>query len=115
VTARPVRGVATRGAGMGSRPLNFGSQGVGFDRGQQHFELFDAAGRRLNHGLASQSRGADNLGFYDRYQLSVGFLDPGGPAGAAGRKTAVAAELRFYEFVQKEFDVPFDFHDLPLP
>jgi hypothetical protein len=114
ITARPVNGPAARASRPDARVLNLGSS-AGFYRGQQRFELFDAAGRRLKPGLASQQRGADHLGFYDRYQLSVAPPNPGGPAGAGDRNPAVAAELRFYEFVQKALDIPFDFHDLPMP
>jgi hypothetical protein len=111
VTVRPDRGAVAKGTRAASRPLNFGSGGgAGFDRGQQHMELYDAAGRRLDHVLGAQMRGADGLGFYDRYQLTPR------PAGGAGAANApVATELRYYEFVQEEVDVPFDFRDIPMP
>ena len=110
VTVRPDRGAVAKGTKAASRPLNFGSVGVGYDRGQQHMELYDAAGRRLDHVLGAQMRGADGLGFYDRYQLT-----PRAAGDPGSAKAPVATDLRYYEFVQQEVDVPFEFRDTPMP
>ena len=82
----------------------------------EHLELHDAAGRRLNHSLGTQTGGGDRQGIYSRYQLNVSpIVEDGPPGGPRASKTPIATELRYYEFVQKETEVSFDFHDIPMP
>ncbi len=85
-----------------------------FDRERvlEHLELHDAAGKRLSHTTDGQIRGADVQGFYDRYQL---FVTPGSEGGPGASKTPIPSELRYYGFVQKVTEVPFDFRDIPMP
>ena len=53
-------------------------------------ELHDAAGRRLDHVLGTQMRGADGLGFYDRYRLiSPARRRPGDGEGPGPHRTAL--------------------------
>jgi hypothetical protein len=82
----------------------------------EHLELHDADGRRLNHTLGEQTRGADGQGFYDRYQLMVLPDAEDGPVGGPRNvKTPIPAELRYYGFAQRVMEVPFDFRDIPMP
>ncbi len=86
------------------------------DRLLDHLELYDAEGRRLNRGLGGNTRGADRQGFYDSYRFDIPSDPKKGLAGAPdASKTSIPTELRYYEFVQTLMDVPFDFHDLPMP
>jgi hypothetical protein len=89
-----------------------------FNRGGvlEHLELHDAAGRRLNHHLGMQMRGADVEGFYDRYQFIVSPLSENGPGdGPGASKTPIPSELRYYAFDQTVMEIPFDFRDIPMP
>ena len=39
-----------------------------------------------------------------------------GPVGGPGTlKTPIPSELRYYRFVQRVMEVPFDFRDIPMP
>jgi hypothetical protein len=79
-----------------------------------HLEFRDASGRRLHFSTNGMTRGADQKGFYDRYQLVVPppFGDP--PGGDKAAKTPVPRELRYYGFVRKALEIPFDFRDIPM-
>ncbi len=78
----------------------------------EHLELHDADGRRLNHTLGEQMRSVNG----DRYQLIDWPASGDGPAGGPGTaKTPIPAELRYYGFVQRVMEVPFDFRDVPMP
>jgi hypothetical protein len=86
------------------------------DRALEHLELYDATGRRINHNSGGQTRGADRQGFYDSYPLIVMPVFEDGPAdGPKKSKTPIPSELRYYGFVQTVTEVPFDFHDIPMP
>jgi hypothetical protein len=114
VTIRANRGDRAPGVRPDPRRPDFAA--FNQDRLLEHLELHDAAGRRLNHGLGGQTRGADRQGFYDRYQLTVTPVLADGPAGGPrASKTPIPTELRYYEFVQKETEVTFDFRDIPMP
>jgi hypothetical protein len=89
-----------------------------FNRGGvlQHLELHDADGRRLNHQLGQQMRGADSQGFFDRFQFIVSPRSEDGPGGGLGdSKTPIPSELRYYRFVETAIEIPFDFRDVPVP
>ena len=78
----------------------------------EHLELHDAAGRRLNHSLGSQMRSTDG----DRYQLIASPPSENGPgAGPGTSKAPIPSELRYYGFVETAMEIPFDFHDIPMP
>jgi hypothetical protein len=78
----------------------------------EHLELHDAAGRRLNLRLGSQTRSIDG----DRYELSVAPLSEDAPGvGPGTSKTPIPSELRYYGFVQTVTEIPFDFRDIPIP
>ena len=65
----------------------------------EHLELHDAAGRRLNHHLGSQTRSRSHG---DRYQLIVSPVSEDGPgAGPGTSKTPIPSELRYYRFVRE--------------
>ena len=86
------------------------------DRLLEHMALYDATGRRLNHNVNGQMRGADGRGFYDRYTLTVSPVAENGPADGSRKSTTLPpAELRYYGFVQQVMDVPFEFRDIPMP
>jgi hypothetical protein len=114
VTIRGNRGGLATVARPDSRPPDFAA----FDRDRvlEHLELYDAAGRRINHSLGEQTRGADGQGFYDRYRLIVTPVFEGGSVGGPKTpKAPIPSELRYYGFVQTVTEVPFDFHDIPMP
>jgi hypothetical protein len=78
----------------------------------QHLSLHDAAGRRLNHQLGSQARSVDG----DRYELSVAPSSEDGPGPGPGpSKMPILSELRYYGFVERAMEIPFDFRDVPIP
>ncbi len=78
----------------------------------EHLELHDAAGRRLNHRLGSQTRSIDG----DHYELVVSPFSEDGPGvGPGTSKTPIPSELRYYGFVQTATEIPFDFRDIPIP
>ncbi len=114
VTVRFNRGDRATFARSDQTPSTFAGYNLGGVL--EHLELHDAAGRRLNHTLGEQTRGADGQGFYDRYQLMVSPVSEDGPAGGPGTaKTPIPAELRYYPFVERAMEVPFDFRDVPMP
>jgi hypothetical protein len=95
-----------------------GPLGAAFNRGGvlEHLELHDADGRRLNHHLGLQMRGADSQGFFDRYQFIVSPPSENDPGGRPGNsKTLIPSELRYYRFVETAVEIPFDFRDIPMP
>jgi hypothetical protein len=82
----------------------------------EHLELRDATGRRLNHHVGAETRGGDRQGYYESYQLIVSPLSENGSRDGPGNsKTPIPSELRYYRFVQTVMEVPFDFHDIPMP
>jgi hypothetical protein len=82
----------------------------------EHLELHDAAGRRLDHHLGLQMRGADGQGFFDRFEFIVSPRSQDGPGDGPGTsKTPIPAELRYYRFVETATEIPFDFRDIPMP
>lgn len=90
------------------------------DRVLEHVDLRDAEGKRLNYVTGMQMRGADGEGFFDRYTLVVKPAPGNEPArgffgGASSAPAAVPVELRYHDFVQRAFDLPFDLHDIPMP
>jgi hypothetical protein len=86
------------------------------DRALEHLELYDAKGRRLNHTLGLNMRGADGQGFYDRFRLVVTPVVEDGPGGEPkAPKRPIPSELRYYGFVQSVMEIPFDFRDVPMP
>ena len=114
VTIRGNRGV--RAAGVRPDPRRPDFAAFNQDRLLEHLGLHDAAGRRLEHGVGEQTRGADRQGFYDRYRSIVTpVLEDGPVGGPAASKPPIPAELRYYEFVQEMMEVPFDFRDIPMP
>jgi hypothetical protein len=77
-----------------------------------HLELHDAAGRRLDHHFGSQTRSVDG----DRYELIVSPSSADGHGVDPGTsKAAMPSELRYYGFVEKAMEIPFDFRDIPTP
>ena len=77
-----------------------------------HLQLHDASGRRLNHHVGSQTRAVHG----DRYDLMVLPVPEDGPgAGPGALKTPIPSELRYYRFVEKVTEIPFDFRDIPIP
>ena len=113
MTIRPNR--ASLAAGARPDPGRPDFTAFNLDRVLEHVQLHDAAGRRLNHRRNGQRRGADG-GLYDRYRLTV---SPGSDDNPLNRpktsKPAIPSELRYYGFVQKVMEVPFDFRDVPMP
>jgi hypothetical protein len=86
------------------------------DRALEHLELYDAAGRRLKYRLAEQARRLTSQGFHDRLRLIVPPVFDDSPVdGPRTSKTLIPSELRYYGFVQKVMEVPFDFRDIPMP
>jgi hypothetical protein len=78
----------------------------------EHLELHDAAGRRLNHQVGSQTRSVDG----DRYELIVSpSSEDGRGVGPGTSKDPIPSELRYYGFVEKVMEIPFDFRDIPIP
>jgi hypothetical protein len=91
---------------------------AGYNRGGvlEHLQLHDADGRRLNHQLGMQMRGADTEGFFDRFQFIVSSRSEDGPGvGPGTSKAPIPSELRYYPFVQTVMEIPFDFRDVPMP
>jgi hypothetical protein len=89
-----------------------------FNRGDaiEHLELCDASGRRINYTLNEQTTGGDGQGFFSRYRVAVAPAFEDGPAnGRVPAKSAVPAELRYYDFVEKATEIPFEFRDIPMP
>ena len=90
------------------------------ERVMEHMELYDAAGRRLNHVIGGHTIGVAGNESFLVYPMIVvpGFEDgasiqlPGEPAAPP---TPVPTELRYYGFVQTALEVPFDFRDIPMP
>jgi hypothetical protein len=114
VTFRSDRGDVRPRGQRDPRPPDFTA--YTFDRALEHLEFHDAAGRRLNHAPGGWWVGVDGQGYYGSRGLVVspvfeeGLLD--GPRTA---KTPIPTELRYYEFVQSVMEIPFDFHDVPMP
>ena len=82
----------------------------------EHLELYNSAGRRLVHSVGQQSTGFDVQGFYNRSRLVVPPDREDGPAPGPGTLNArIPTELRYYRYVQKATDIPFDFRDIPMP
>jgi hypothetical protein len=114
VTIRPNRGDLAPTVRSDPRRPDF----TAFNRDQllEHLQLHDAVGRRLNHTLGEQTRGADGQGFYDRYQLIVApDLQDGLVNRPGASKVLIPSELRYYAFVQTVTEVPFDFRNIPMP
>jgi hypothetical protein len=101
-----------------AKPYPSGPDLAAFDRDRvlEHLELFNAAGRRLGHGLGQGSNGFDSQGFFNRYRLVVAPDRDDGPAPGPGPLNAqVPTELRYYPYIQKATEIPFDFRDIPMP
>ena len=114
VTVRPTRDGRAPRAGSGPRH----APGASFNRGDalQHLALYDATGKLVNTTLGEQTTGGDSQGLFSRYRLVVApVVEDGGAVERAGANPTVPAELRYYEFVQREIEIPFDFHDIPMP
>ena len=110
LTVRVIRGDRATFTRQGPFPPRFAA----FDLGGvlAHLELHDAAGRRLNHRLGSQMRSVDG----DHYELIVAPSSDDGPGvGPATSKAPIPSELRYYAFVEKAMEIPFDFRDIPMP
>ena len=114
VTFRSDRGDVRPRGQRDPRPPDFTA--YTFDRALEHLEFHDSAGRRLNNAPGGWWVGIDGQGRYGSRGLVVspvfeeGLLD--GPRTA---KTPIPTELRYYEFVQSVMEIPFDFHDVPMP
>ena len=77
-----------------------------------HLELYDVAGRRLDHRLGSQMRSTDG----DRYQLIASPPSENGPGACRGTsKPPIPSELRYYQFFETALEIPFDFRDIAMP
>ena len=98
----------------GATPDPFRPDFSAFDRRRalEHLELYNAAGRRLNHSLRAQTSSFDAQGFFDRYELIVTPIYENGPGNA---KAMIPSELRYYRFVQAAMEIPFDFRDSRMP
>jgi hypothetical protein len=114
VTIRPSRRDNFAGRGRDPRRPDFAA--FNRDRILERLELRDASGRRLHFGTGTSTRGADQKGFYDRYQLVVPSPFDNVPAGGAGKasKPPIPGELRYYGLVQTAMEIPFDFRDIPM-
>jgi hypothetical protein len=78
----------------------------------EHLELHDAAGRLLNHQVDAQERSVHG----DRFRLVVSSVSEDGLAQGPGTSALpIPAELRYYRFVQRVMEIPFDFRDIPMP
>jgi hypothetical protein len=86
--------------------------GFNFGGVLEHLALHDAAGRRINHQIASSARSIHG----DHYQLIVSPLSDRGRGALPGpAKTPIPSELRYSGFVQTVTEIPFDFRNIPLP
>jgi hypothetical protein len=114
VTIRPGRHGNLAGRGFDPRRPDFAA--FNRDRILERLELRDASGRRLHFGTNGMMRGADQMGFYDRYQLVVPSPFDTVAAGGAGKaaKAPIPSELCYYGFVQTAMEIPFDFRDIPM-
>jgi hypothetical protein len=114
LTIRPNRRDNFAGRGFDPRRPDFAA--FSRDRILERLELRDARGRRLHFGTSASTRGADQMGFYDRYQLEVPSRFDDVPAGGAAKtsKAPIPSELRYYGLVQRAMEIPFDFRDIPL-
>jgi hypothetical protein len=114
VSIRPHgNGLAARTGAGPRRPL-----GATFNGGDimDHLELRDESGKRVNAILGERGGGTDGQGFFSRYRLVVApVVEDGGVNRQAAANPPVLAELRYHEFVQREIEIPFDFHDIPMP
>lgn len=114
VTIRPNRdGLAPRTGAAPRRP-----NAATFNRGDvlQHLELYDAAGKRVNAVLGEQTTGGDSQGRFSRYRLVVAPDNNDGVVnGPAAANLPVPTEFRYYDFVQTATEIPFDFHEVPMP
>ncbi|MDR3638064.1 MAG: hypothetical protein P4L84_29940 [Isosphaeraceae bacterium] len=114
VTIRPTRWGRSTGRGTDPRKRDFTVHDQ--DRVVTRLELRDANGRRLKLATRGHTRDAGGGGFYDRYRLTIQRDLENGPAADPKVSTMpIPSELRYYEFVQRVTDIPFDFRDLAMP
>ena len=86
------------------------------DRLLEHLELYDSAGRRIEP-YPEPANTRRRRQWILRSLRADGDTSRPGPS-CSNQKNArnrIPSELRYYPFIQKAIDIPFDFSDVPLP
>jgi hypothetical protein len=88
----------------GRRQPNF--MGGDSERILEHLELYDAAGYRVHFVIGDGKR----------HRLTVSpFVNGDQADGRRASTIPIPVELRYYEFVEKAIEIPFDLRDIPMP